>query len=66
MMLGQLELNSIAILEVGPSESRRFVRRNWIAESIEERDEGEEEVMLIINGLDDVGLFWTIVWIQSR
>jgi hypothetical protein len=65
-MLGQLELNSIAILEVGPSESRRFVRRNWIAESIEERDEGEEEVMLIINGLDDVGLFWTIVWIQSR
>jgi hypothetical protein len=24
-----------------------------------------EEVMLIINGLDDVGSSWIIVWIQS-
>ena len=54
MIFGQLALNSIAILDMGPSESQRFVRRDWIAESMVEREDGEEEVMLMINGLDEV------------
>lgn len=64
-MFGQLVFSSIAILEIGPSESRRLVRRDWIAEIMEESVSGLEEVMLIINGLDDVGSSWIIVWIQS-
>jgi hypothetical protein len=42
------------------------VRRDWIKEIMEESVLGEDEVMLIMNGFDDVGSFWMIVWIQSR
>jgi hypothetical protein len=37
------------------------VRSDWIEEIIEESVLGEDEVMLIMNGLDDVGSFWMIV-----
>jgi hypothetical protein len=37
------------------------VRSNWIEEIMEESVLGEDEVMLIMNGLDDVGSFWMIV-----
>lgn len=55
LMLGQLVFNSIAILEEDPSASWSFERRSWIASSMEDRDRGDEEVMLIMNGFDEVG-----------
>ena len=65
-MFGQLVFSSIAILEIGLSESWRLARRDWIAEIMQSREAGSEAVMLIMNGLDDVGSFRIIVWIQSR
>lgn len=65
-MFGQLVFNSIAIREVGPDESCSSLRRDWIAVSIEEREVGDEEVMLIMKGFDELGSDWIIFRIQFR
>jgi len=52
-MFGQLVLSSIPIRDVVPSASRNFARSSWIAPSMDARDMGDDDVMLMINGLTD-------------
>ena len=50
-MLGQLVLSSIPIRDIVPSLSRNLARSFWMTSSMDAREIGDEDVMLMINGL---------------
>jgi hypothetical protein len=52
-MFGQLVFSSIPMRDVVPLVSRNLTRSSWIASSMDARDMGDEDVMLMINGLTD-------------
>ncbi len=52
-MFGQLVLSSIPMRDVAPSLSRNLARSCWMASSIDARDMGDDDVMLMIKGLID-------------
>lgn len=52
-MFGQLVLSSIPMRDVVPLVSRNLARSSWIASSIDARDMGDDDVMLMMNGLTD-------------
>ena len=52
-MFGQLVLSSIPMRDVVPSASWNLARSSWIASSIDARDMGDDDVMLMMKGLTD-------------
>jgi len=50
-MFGQLVLSSIPIRDIVPSLSRNLARSVWMASSMDAREIGDEDVMLMTNGL---------------
>jgi hypothetical protein len=54
VIFGQLVLSSIPTRDDVPSPSRNLVRSLWIESSIDASEIGDEDVMLMINGLVEV------------
>jgi hypothetical protein len=50
-MFGQLVLSSIPTRDIVPSLSRNLARSLWMESSMDASEIGDEDVMLMINGL---------------